>query len=495
MELPMRHSLTLVLVSGFAMSAIAQTPAITTVVNGASVASGAIAPREAVAVFGTNIGPTTLIAANAAPYPTALGGYSVLVNGKAAPLFYVSAGQVNFQAPVDLSGASATIQVTGQVNGQTLQSAVMTVPVAPTAPGLYTTAGNIGQFLGQSGDTISATNPAKPGETVVIYATGFGATNPAGTSGIAPPANAQLLASVSMTVGGQPVTALYAGPAPGFVGIDQVNFTVPATAASGNLPVVVTVGGQASNSAVLPVGTFPTITGVSNNASGAPGIESGSWVSIYGANLSATTRTWLASDFVGNNLPTTLDNVRVTIDGKNAAIYYISPVQLNVQAPTDTAVGTVQVQVTNSYGTGTATATLQTDAPGFFPLPGAKYAAAQHASDYVDVAPAGYFGAALASRPAQPGEFILIYGTGFGPTTPAVPAGQIVSGAAPISNPGQLVVTIGGIPATVQFAGITAAGVYQFNVVVPQLANGDQPLLANINGVTSQTGLFIPIQN
>jgi hypothetical protein len=66
-----------------------------------------------------------------------------------------------------------------------------------------------------------------------------------------------------------------------------------------------------------------SIAGISNNASGAPSIESGSWVSIYGANLSATTRTWKSSDFEGNNLPLVLDGVSVKIDGKSAAVYYV----------------------------------------------------------------------------------------------------------------------------------------------------------------------------
>ena len=78
-------------------------------------------------------------------------------------------------------------------------------------------------------------------------------------------------------------------------------------------------------------------------------------------------------------------------------------------------------------------------------------------TDAVYVAPAGYFGSSLASRPAQPGETIEIFGTGFGPTTPAVTPGQIVTAAAAISNLTQLQVTIGGVAATVQFAGIVAA--------------------------------------
>ena len=107
----------------------------------------------------------------------------------------------------------------------------------------------------------------------------------------------------------------------------------------------------------------PVITAVSNNASGAPGIESGSWVSIYGSGLATTTRPWQASDFVGSTLPTTIDNVSVLINGKKAAIAYVSPTQLNVQAPTDTTIGTVPVQVINSLGTANGTATLQAYAP------------------------------------------------------------------------------------------------------------------------------------
>lgn len=241
-------------------------------------------------------------------------------------------------------------------------------------------------------------------------------------------------------------------------------------------------------------GQTPTITGVANDASGAPAIESGSWVSIYGTGLAATTRQWQASDFTGNNLPTTLDGVSVLIDGKKAAISYVSPGQLNVQAPTDTATGPVPVQVTNSLGTVAGTATLQAYSPAFFTFQ-AKYAAAVHNSDGVYVAPAGSFGSAATSRPAQPGETLQIYATGLGPTTPAVPAGQLVAKAAPLSDLTQLRVTIGGVAATVQFAGIVAAGEYQINVMVPQVPNGDQPILATIAGVSSQTGVAIPILN
>ena len=238
----------------------------------------------------------------------------------------------------------------------------------------------------------------------------------------------------------------------------------------------------------------PAITGVINGASGAAVIESGSWVSIYGTGLATTTRAWKSSDISGTTLPTTLDDVSVLIDGKKAAIAYVSPGQLNVQAPTDTVTGMVPVQVTSLNGTASSTANLQNYAPAFFPVQ-AKYAAARHNSDGVMVAPVGYLGSSVASRPAVPGETLQIYATGLGPTNPAVPAGQLVAAPAPLSNLTQLHVTIGGVAATVQYAGIVSPGEYQIDLMVPQVADGDQPILATIAGASSQTGVFLSVKN
>lgn len=252
------------------------------------------------------------------------------------------------------------------------------------------------------------------------------------------------------------------------------------------------IGAQMAAAHVGPAAAA-AIAGVSNSASGQAGTSGGSWVSIYGTNLSATTRSWQNSDFVGNNLPLTLDGVSVTINGKPAAVNYISPGQLNVQAPTDASTGSVPVQVTGPLGSAIGTTTLQQFAPGFFPFQN-KYVAAVHL-DGVYVAPLGFFGGAAASRPAQPGEILMLFGTGFGPTTPAVPSGQIVTAAAPLTDPAQLHIRIGGVPATVQFAGIVAAGEFQFNVVIPALPDGDQPVVADIGGLTTQSGLSIAVKN
>jgi metallophosphoesterase (TIGR03768 family) len=233
------------------------------------------------------------------------------------------------------------------------------------------------------------------------------------------------------------------------------------------------------------------ITGVANSGSGTPGIESGSWVSIYGTKLSGTTRGWQASDFQGSSLPLMLDGVSVTINGKPAAVAYVSPGQLNVLAPTDTATGSVLVEVLNSAGSAVAFANLQSYAPAFFKS--GKYAVAVHA-DGAYVAPEGFFGAGVASRPARPGEAISLYGTGFGPTAPAVPAGQIVGSPAPLATPNGPEIRVGSSVSAIQFAGLVAAGVYQFNIVVPPLPDGDAPVMAQIGGAGSLPGVWLPIR-
>jgi uncharacterized protein (TIGR03437 family) len=126
--------------------------------------------------------------------------------------------------------------------------------------------------------------------------------------------------------------------------------------------------------AKLSVPGAPVITSVLNAASFQPGIEAGSWVMIRGTNLANTSpgRTWHTDEIVNGKLPTSLDGVSVTINGKPAFVEYISPTQINVQAPSETAVGTVDVVVTNNGAPSVAGghAQLQTVAPAFFAYPG-----------------------------------------------------------------------------------------------------------------------------
>ena len=240
--------------------------------------------------------------------------------------------------------------------------------------------------------------------------------------------------------------------------------------------------------------TTPAISAVVNAASGQNTVESGSLAAIYGTGLATDTDTAQASDDSGTSLPTTLAGVTVLIDGKSAAILYVSPGLINVQVPMDTATGPVPVQVKGPNGTASGTATLASYAPGIFVFSGG-YAAAVHGSNGAVVAPAGALGSSITSSPAVPGETLQVFATGLGPTNPAVPAGQVVSKPAPLADLTQLNITIGGAAAKVQSAAMVAAGEYQINVVVPQLDDGNQPIVATISGVSSQSGVTIPIQN
>ena len=251
---------------------------------------------------------------------------------------------------------------------------------------------------------------------------------------------------------------------------------------------------------VTAAGPQPIVGSVVNGASFLPGIQENCWVTISGSQLSTTTRTWKAhSEIINGKLPTSLDGVSVTIDGKPASMYFISPGQIDVIAPGDNNLGPVEVKVTTASGTSIPTVTqLQRYSPSFFKFgeQGGKYIAAliALAGGKVDyLGPTGLFGNKRVSRPAMPGEVILLYGTGFGPTDPPVPSGMVFSGAAKITD--KITVTIGGVTAKVLFAGVTGVGLYQLNVLVPHLPDGDQKVNAIIGGLSSQDNSFIAVKN
>jgi len=233
-----------------------------------------------------------------------------------------------------------------------------------------------------------------------------------------------------------------------------------------------------------------TVTGVANAGSFQPAIAPGTWISIFGTNLSQRTYTWQTSDFVNGMLPTSLEGVSVTINGLPAYVEYISPTQINALAPDDATVGPVAVQVTTAQQTSNA-ATMQKNvlAPAFLTF-GGTYAAALHA-DYSLVGAPNLLPGAV-TTPAKPGETILLYGVGFGATTPPQPSGQLVTAAAPLANVVQI--AIGGQAAPVAFSGLVESGLYQFNVTVPNLANGDAAVVATIGGVATQTGVSVTVQ-
>jgi uncharacterized protein (TIGR03437 family) len=237
---------------------------------------------------------------------------------------------------------------------------------------------------------------------------------------------------------------------------------------------------------------LPIITSVVNGASFQSGIESGSWVTIQGSDLSNTTpgRTWLPVEIVNGNLPTSLDDTSVTIDGKPAFVYYISPTQLNVQAPTDSDAGPVRVVVTNNGQVSAPfTAQLQTYSPAFFLYTGTSYAIASHYPDYALV---GNPSVVAGTIVAQPGDILILWATGFGPTNPATPAGiEVVAASSVAALP---TITIGGTPVTVLSAVISpgSAGLYQVAIQLPAtLPTGAVAIQASVDGVQSPSGTLI----
>lgn len=218
-----------------------------TVVNTASLSSGAVSPGEAVTIFGSGIGPQTGVTALIDPpslLPTQLADAQVLFDGVPAPLFYAQAGQINAQAPYTVAGQTST---TIEVIYQDVPVNTVSVAVAPSVPGVFSTAVN------QDGTVNSTANPASAGSYLTIYATGEGLTDGANISGqaaTAPYPQPQL--PVSATVSGISAQIVWAGSAPGLVGLLQVNLIVPGPyLPSGAAPLQLMVG-----TAVSPLTTI-----------------------------------------------------------------------------------------------------------------------------------------------------------------------------------------------------------------------------------------------
>ena len=235
-----------------------------------------------------------------------------------------------------------------------------------------------------------------------------------------------------------------------------------------------------------PIVTAPMVV---NGASFQPGIAPNTFVSILGGNLSGTTRVWDSEDFINNALPTNIDSVSVTVNGEYAFVNYVSPDQLNILLPVDVAPGQAQLQTFN-FGLASSTVTVQVQdvAPAFFYQSDFVHVVAQHA-DGTMVGPTSIKG----DTPAAPGETIILYGTGFGPTNPATPNGQLIT--TPLQMATYPTVMIGGTSASVPFAGVTYAGVYQINVTVPTSAtSGDVPVVALVGSTSSPSAAMIAVQ-
>jgi uncharacterized protein (TIGR03118 family) len=213
-----------------------------------------------------------------------------------------------------------------------------------------------------------------------------------------------------------------------------------------------------------------TTANLMNGASFSTALGPNTWVSIVkGGGLSATTRSWLSTDFIGNTLPTQLNGVSVSINGNPAAVSYVSPTQINFLTPPNLTSGTAQIQVNNNgLASASVSAPIASTAPAFFTLgtadaAGNTYIAAEHANGSIAGPPSLVTG--LTTTPYSAGETMVLYGTGFGPTNPLAPPGQLLTTALPAAA--APTVTVGGLPATVSFSGLVGPGLYQLNVVLP----------------------------
>jgi uncharacterized protein (TIGR03437 family) len=225
------------------------------------------------------------------------------------------------------------------------------------------------------------------------------------------------------------------------------------------------------------------------------GVAENTWIALFGQNLSTETRTWDGSPELGRGeLPVTLAGVSVTIAGKPAAIYAVSPGQVNVLAPLDANLGDMPVVIRNANGeSAPVTARKVALLPGF-------YAPFSQNSRLFVTGVENSTGAILgkpgveprAARAFRPGDIVQFYANGLGPTNPAVPANQFIRTPAPVVN--QPAIRINDIPVEIFGAVIVNSGLYQVNARIPDVPDGDHPIVIEVGGTRSATNVSITIQ-
>jgi uncharacterized protein (TIGR03437 family) len=239
-----------------------------------------------------------------------------------------------------------------------------------------------------------------------------------------------------------------------------------------------------------------------SNYGGFSALAPGTWMEIYGTNLAnVTSQNWASADFTGNAAPTALGGTTVTIGGQLAFIDYVSPTQVNAQVPSNISPGSQPVVVTTPGGSSAAyPITVNVTEPGLlapavFDLKAGQYIAALFPDNVTFVLPPGSIAGVTSAR-AKPGDTILFYGVGFGTVAPNSPAGQIVTQSNLLN--GNFQASFAGVPATVSFSGLTVGylGLYQFNVVVPNVPASDTvPLTFSLDGTPGTQQMLISISN
>jgi len=469
----------------FCLAAGVSAQTVTGVLNLGNV-GGQLCPGVAVIIEGSNLG--------------AFGAQSTItVGGEMAQIIQNGSGTVFAAFPDDLPVGATTLTVT--YNGKT--SAPFPITLVAYAPGqvqvnstwFFPPCNCIGAALNTQPFTISSSSPAQPGTQVGAIVTGLGAS-PVGTP--------------TVTVGGQAATGVTVQP-DSTPGEFDVLFTVPEGLMAGGQPTVISIGGVSAPMHTLYVGAaVPAISAIENSATGT--VEStshaaapNSILSLYVANAGNTTA-------IPSTYPTTnVEGVQVLVNGTAVPIYALVPAsnQINFQLPAElSTTGTATVSVmTGSGASSDVMIALAAADVGIFRIPSTAYpnnGAIQIAGTVWDVMPTalassfnlpactGLKATAACGQPASPGDNIVVYWTGGGPTSPSLPTGQVApaDGSTLYHTTQMSTVTIGGLPAKVAYAGIVpgTAGEYQLNVTIPAtVAAGDQVPLVVTVGSSSDT--------
>jgi uncharacterized protein (TIGR03437 family) len=421
--------------------------------------SGRFTPGSILSLFGTNLATATS-GASAVPLPTSLGGTSVLVNGQAAPLFFVSPTQINFQLPWETAGQT---QVSIAVRAGTVTSSAQNIPLAASAPGLFATnSAGTGQGAIQIANTVvfaaptgsipgAQARPANRGEDLSIFCASLGSVANQPLSGAAAPTTPPLsttIATPNVSMGGVQSDVTFSGLAPGFVGLYQVNVRVPDNAPSGDsVPITVNIGTVASNTVTVavqgPAGVaLSTLTLSSNSATAGTSVTG--TVTLSGSDPKGGVIVTLRNNSTAAQLPA---GGSVTVPaGQTSATFAI--LTQSVSSPQD-------VTITASYGGVSRTATLTVNPAA---QPGSVRVNPQDGLNYVWI-PVG------------------TYTMGCSPGDSDCDSNESPSHSVTISNGfwmGQTEVTVGAYERFAQATGLTMPPAPSFN---PQWAQESHPIV------------------
>jgi uncharacterized protein (TIGR03437 family) len=220
-----------------------------------------LAPGTIAQVFGSSLASSST-SPNVLPVPTLFNGTFALVGSYPAPLYFLSDGQLNIQIPAELAAPQQYPIVVSVNNVLSVPNTISTVAAAPgvlsyldgAAPTVQDGAHTIAQHNADF-SLINAGSPAKPGEYVIVYLVGMGATNPSVPSGAAAPSTeplARVVIQPTVTVDGQVANVYYAGLTPGSAGLYQITFQMPASLSSNQVDLLVTQNGRSANPTKLP---------------------------------------------------------------------------------------------------------------------------------------------------------------------------------------------------------------------------------------------------